>query len=112
MEERVKSNGDVMVNIERIKKNEERLDRIMESIKNLEEALEEFKVVQKDIKLLNKYYGSKAWFEDKEAYETNQIPKVKAGVLSEDTVWDMNDKICDITCDLTFFYNELNNRKK
>ena len=69
--------------IERINKNEKRLDDINESIK-------------KDLYYLKKYYGSKEWFKDKEAYENNTIPKVKAGVLSEDEVWNTLDDIDDL----------------
>lgn len=75
--------------IERIAKNEERLDSILSSINKLEEALKEFESNKKNLQLLKKYYGSKTWFKDKELYEKDLIPKVKAGVLSEDTVWNM-----------------------
>lgn len=84
----------------RITKNEERLDNINVSIKKLESALIEFKGNIKEIKLLNKYYGSKTWFKDKDDYENNKIPKVKAGVLSEDAVWNMNEDIKDIINDM------------
>lgn len=83
--------------IDRITKNEERLDNILESIKELEKALEIFKNNQKNIKLINKYYGSKNWFKDKEYYEQGKISNIKAGVLSEDAVWNMLDDIKDIT---------------
>jgi len=79
--------------IDRITKNEERLDSILLSIKKLDDALKEFNNNKKNIILINKYYGSKNWFKDKEAYETNKIEKIKAGVLGEDTVFDMNDDI-------------------
>lgn len=82
--------------IDRITKNEKRLDDILQSIKNLEEALSAFKEKKNDINLLNRYYGSDNWFKDKEAYENNKIPKIKAGVLSEDTVWNMNEDINDL----------------
>ena len=82
--------------INRISKNEERLDKITQNIKNLEDALAQFKSNKKEINLLNKYYGSKSWFEDKEAYENNEIPKIKAGVLSEDAIWNMNEKINEL----------------
>lgn len=82
--------------IDRITKNEKRLDDILQSIKNLEEALSAFKEKKNDIDLLNRYYGSDNWFKDKEAYENNKIPKIKAGVLSEDTVWNMNEDINDL----------------
>ena len=75
--------------IERIAKNEERLDSILSSINKLEEALKEFESNKKNLQLLKKYYGSNNWFKDKELYEKGLISKVKAGVLSEDTVWNM-----------------------
>ena len=84
------------MSIERISKNEKRLDRINASIKKLNDAIDEFKSNTNDIKLLNKYYGSKSWFKDKDDYESGKIPKVKAGVLSEDAVWNMNEEIKEI----------------
>ncbi len=82
--------------IKRITKNEERLDNILQNIKELELALSNFKKNKKDIALLNKYYGSKNWFKDKDDYENNKIPKIKAGVLGEDTIWNMNEDINDL----------------
>ena len=79
--------------IERINKNEERLDKIISSIKELERTLNTFKNTKKDFILLNKYYGSPNWFKDKELYEKNKIPKIKAGVLSEDAIWDIDEDI-------------------
>lgn len=82
--------------VDRIIENEERLDSILLSIKKLEEALSEFKSNKKSIELVNEYYGSKNWFRDKDFYEKNNISDIKAGVLSEDTVWNMNDDIKDL----------------
>ncbi len=79
--------------IERITKNEERLDNILSSINKLEEALKEFKSNERNLQLLKKYYGSNNWFKDKELYEKGLISKVKAGVLSEDAVWNMLEDI-------------------
>jgi len=75
--------------IERIEMNEKRLDDLIETANHLEDILVELKEKKKDYKALNRYYGSKNWFKDKEAYEENKIPNMKAGVLSEDAVWDM-----------------------
>jgi hypothetical protein len=86
---------------ERIIKNEERLDSVLSSIKKLEDALNEFKSNKKNIDLLNKYYGSKNWFKDKEAFEKNEISNIKAGVLSEDAVWNMNEDITDLMKEMT-----------
>ena len=82
--------------IDRITENEERLDRIQSNIKELEIALEHFKSNKKDLNKLNKYSGSKNWFKDKDAYEKKLITQVKAGVLSEDAVWNLNDEIKEI----------------
>ena len=86
--------------IDRISKNEERLDKLLLSVKELEKALENFKASKKDIDLLNKYYDSKNWIKDKDAYENGSIPKVKAGVLSEDAVWNLNEDINDLIKDM------------
>ena len=82
--------------LERISKNEERLDNVLENIKELEGSLEKFKSNRKNITLLNKYYGSKTWFKDKEAYEQKKISNIKAGVLSEDAIWNMDEDIREL----------------
>ena len=94
--------------IDRIKKNEERLDNINNCIKNVENALKEFKENKKNINMLNKYYGSTNWFKDKEAYEKNEIPKIKAGVLSEDAVWNMNDDIKELILEMQSIVKSFN----
>ena len=86
--------------IDRISKNEERLDKLLLSVKELEKALENFKASKKDLDLLNKYYDSKNWLKDKDAYENGSIPKIKAGVLSEDAVWNLNEDINDLIKDM------------
>ena len=82
--------------IDRISKNEERLDKLLESIKKLNNALDEFESNKKELDLLKKYYGSKNWFKDKELYENGTIKNIKAGVLSEDAVWNMLDEIDEL----------------
>ncbi len=94
--------------IDRIRKNEERLDNINNCIKNVENALEKFKKNKKNINMLNKYYGSTNWFKDKEAYENNEIPKIKAGVLSEDAVWNMNDDIKELILEMKSIVKSFN----
>ena len=85
---------------ERITKNEERLDAAVESVRNLQEALEQFKANRKDISLLDRYYGSKSWLKDKEDWEQKKIPQVKAGVLSEDAVWNLLEDIEEVMRDM------------
>jgi hypothetical protein len=82
--------------IERINKNEERLDSSLLIIKKMRESLVELKNNKQNIYLLNKYYGSKNWFKDKDAYEKNLIPKIKAGVLSEDLVWNVFEDLKEL----------------
>ena len=92
--------------IDRINKNERKLYSVLLSIKNLENAINEFKKNKKYIYDLNKYYGSKVWFKDKDNYENDKIPKVKAGVLSEDTIWNMNDDIKDLYKEMRDIIND------
>jgi hypothetical protein len=79
--------------IDRIKENEKRLDNVLLSIKKLDEALNDFEINKKNIKILNKYYGSKTWFKDKDLLESGKIENIKAGVLGEDTIWDLLENI-------------------
>ena len=82
--------------IDRIEKNEKRLDLIQANVKELERVLKQFKANKKELNLLNKYYESKNWLKDKDDYENNLIPRIKAGVLSEDAVWNLNEDISDL----------------
>ena len=80
----------------RITKNEERLDSLTQCIKSLKKSLESFKKNKKNQILLNDYYGSKEWFKDKDDFENGKISNIKAGVLSEDAVWNMNEEVRDL----------------
>ena len=91
--------------IERIAKNEERFDRVSNSVKKLEEALTSFESAKKDLLLLKKYYDSKNWIKDKDAYEKKNL-KTKAGVLSEDGVWNMLESIDEIINDMKRIIND------
>ncbi len=82
--------------LERIELNEKRLDNIKESYIKLNDAFKEFKSLNKELSLLKRYYGSKSWFKDKEAYENKSIKQIKAGVLSEDEVWNLLTDIDDL----------------
>ncbi len=98
--------------IDRINKNEERLDSIILILKTIEEDLSIFKSNKKNIVLLNKYYGSKNWFKDKEAYENNKIEKIKAGVLSEDAVWNMNEELDSLIFEMKRIVDDYYSSKK
>ena len=86
--------------VDRITKNEEKFDKIYQSVEKLQESLKGFEKNKKDLSALQKYYGSDNWFKDKEAYEKNKIPKIKAGVLSEDGIWNMLSEIDEIVVDM------------
>ena len=86
--------------IDRISKNEKYLDSALLSIDKLEVALALFKSNFDNIDLVNKYYGSKEWFGDKDAFESKKISDVKAGILGEDTVWNMNESISDLISEM------------
>ncbi len=89
-----------MKKIERIKINEERLDNILKSVKELELSLNKFKNQIKDINKLNKYYGSKIWFKDYDDYNNGRLSKIKAGVLSEDSIWNMNENVKELMIEM------------
>ena len=55
--------------VERIETNEKRLDNLKNLIERLEKDLEDFESNRADLILLKRYYGSKAWFRDKEAFD-------------------------------------------
>ena len=74
--------------IDRIIKNEKRLDKLKELIVELQNSLDIYNNIKLEISHLEKYYGSKSWFNDKESFENGKISNVKAGVLSEDEVWN------------------------
>ena len=83
--------------IDRIKRNEEKLDKIIEALNELEisiDRLDSIKIFGSDV---NKYYGSKNWFKDKKKFENGKIKGIKAGILSEDTVWNTLERINENT---------------
>ena len=79
-----------MEQIERIQHYESLLDKVAPVLGNLEEALDAFDGIQKDVKELAAYYDDDAWREDFEADEAGQLPRdLKRGVLSEDGLYDV-----------------------
>ena len=88
--------------LKRIKSNETKLNKITKVVDKLEQALDSFETVQQDLIDLNEYYGSDLWFADKEAFEqgkingNNEITNIKAGVLSEDAVWNLDERISEL----------------
>ena len=75
--------------VERIIENEKKFDEVISVVNNLELSLNNFENIKDFINDLNKYYGSKEWFMDKESLETGRISNVKSGILSEDGFWNI-----------------------
>ena len=80
----------------RIEENEKRLDELNSIVISLDKHLDDFEDTIHEYYSLNEYYGSKNWFKDKEDFEKGKIKNIKAGVLSEDAVWDLNEKTKDL----------------
>ena len=72
-------------NIKRITEMEIALDECREVMDDMESALNRLESVREKMGELFAYYGSEEWFEDR---ELELPPDVKAGVLSEDLVYD------------------------
>ena len=80
----------IMTQIERITHMEGLLDKGLETIKKLEQALSDFAALEPQIAELQAYYDSDDWRTDFEADEAGLLPKdLKRGVLSEDGVYDL-----------------------
>lgn len=79
-----------MNQISRINKYENILDAGNNTIKELALVLKKYHEIQKEINELDKYYGSDNWYQDVDDYDMNLLPKgIKAGVLSEDAIYDL-----------------------
>jgi len=62
--------------------NEERLDSVQAAATALGVSLERFAGLQDTFAALDAYYGSPAWFADKESQEAGELPAdLKCGVL-------------------------------
>ena len=98
--------------IERIKNNEEKLDKLIAVTNKLNDALNDFENIQDSIIDVNKYYGSDEWFEDKEMFEKGMLKSVKAGVLSEDAVWNVNENIKELLERMDEISNKMLHKEK
>ena len=97
----------MMNRIDRIKEMEKIYDKTSKSVKELEKALEAFKKDEKALYKLSKYYGSKAWLDDYDAYDAGKVPKnVKAGVLSQDLVYDLLVDYHDLVTEMSKLVNK------
>ena len=86
--------------IVRISKHEAELDYLLANIPKIRESLVVYKECFKLMNKLNRYYGSNIWFSDVEKYDKDMIPKIKAGVLSEDAVYNVYMELLDLKSDI------------
>lgn len=96
----------------RINDNEKRLDTLQEIVSNLDKDLTELENNINEYYKLNKYYGSKNWLKDKEDFENGKIKNIKAGVLSEDAVWNLDEDISDLIKRMNKLIKSVKNKKK
>ena len=92
-----------MKRIDRITHMEGLLDKSVEVIARLEQAIEDFDAIQPDIAELEAYYTSPQWRKDFEADEAGKLPKdLKRGVLSEDGIWNLLEdykRLKEVVCE-------------
>ena len=92
-----------MKRIDRITHMEGLLDKSVEVIARLEQAIEDFDAIQPDIAELEAYYTSPQWRKDFEADEAGKLPKnLKRGVLSEDAIWNVLEdykRLKEVVCE-------------
>ena len=76
--------------ITRIREMEQRMTRALKIVRAMDSALNDFELVQGDIRTLDEYYGSDEWKADLAADEAGLLPPtLKRGVLSEDGIWNL-----------------------
>lgn len=76
--------------IERIKTMEEKYDKAISAVENLDAAMEQFKSIIPDIEELIAYYESELWRSDFEEDQKGNLPNdLKRGILSEDGMYDL-----------------------
>ena len=82
--------------IKRITEYEEIYLKIKKCLNELDTSLDALENMKNDLIKLNQYYGSDEWFSDKARYESGKIKNVKAGVLSEDAIWNLLEDLNEI----------------
>lgn len=80
--------------IERILQMEKYLDEVLDAAKNCPDSIKENGAIRAKIQLLTEYYESPQWLEDYECDERGELPTdLKRGVLAQDTLYDLLEKI-------------------
>ena len=96
----------------RIEENEKRLDSLNDIVSSLDKDITDLENNINEYYKLNKYYGSKNWLKDKEDFENGKIKDIKAGVLSEDAVWNLDEDMNDLIKRMNKLIKFMNNKKK
>lgn len=74
-----------MMNLQRITKMQFNLGEINAAIESLNDQIERIQTLRDRTKALYSYYGSEDWYKDQ---ENEPPPGMKAGILSEDAIYD------------------------
>jgi Rad3-related DNA helicase len=83
--------------IARIEQMEARMDRLQAAASALERALDEWEAAQPELEPLARYYSGPLWREDFAADEEGELPaELKRGVLSEDGLWNLLDRVREL----------------
>lgn len=80
------------MDLQRIREMEDRLNRCAAATADLDRQLDRMEELREDMIRLFSYYGSEAWYEDREGELPENVP---AGVLSEDLVYDQITAVRD-----------------
>ena len=80
------------MDLQRIREMEDRLNRCAAATADLDRQLDRMEELREDMIRLFSYYGSEAWYEDREGDLPENVP---AGVLSEDLVYDQITAVRD-----------------
>ncbi len=94
------------MNNKRINKYEKMYDTINDKYQALEKAFQEFSMTKELFNQLDKYYGSEEWYQDIDYYDKNR-PNVKAGVLSEDCIWNLEEDIHTLFEEMNNYYKDI-----
>lgn len=83
--------------VERVKEMEDASNRVETMVKLVNQGLDRYTQLQKDIDLLRHYLASKKWMDDFEAEEAGKLPKdMPRGVLSEDGLYSLLNRVEDL----------------
>ena len=80
--------------ITRVRQMESYLDLVLKAMENTPESVTENEEVKDALHKLADYYEKGQWLQDYEIDELGMLPKdLKRGVLAEDTLYDLLDKL-------------------